>query len=230
MSPIRCFLVQPTGDSRISLRRFTYSRDKSCPDSCPYGHDASVAIDVRRTLYDGQNIAGVSTPRDDPRWPTTCEACGYEFQPGDQGQTTQNALYAPAPGNEGVEPNLWTVQELPAGAMFFPSWMQPKPGEEFDYNHHCCPTDNSVLLVRVPDQPDGTGATDWIVDAYCSNCDRRGQKHHCWCRRGTAPWITVDKTPPPDGLGTCTAGSGSIWTRMPHGWHGFLCDGWLVQA
>lgn len=232
MQPIRCFLVEDSGVSKVTLRRYCqYDKPHRACSVHPYGyHNATVEIGEIPTVKTGDcYLASLDTPRDDPRWPTHC-VCGYEFAPEDDWQTSQDEFMVPAPGNEGVEPNRWVRRELPAGAMYFPCWMQPKPDNSWTGIGFSEPTDGSVLTVICPQNPDGTGQAEWIVDGYCSNCDRKGERHHCWCRHGQAPWITVDKTPPDDGLGTCNAGAGSIWIGMPQGWHGFLRDGWLVDA
>lgn len=232
MAPIRCFLVVDSGVSKIFLRRY---RTKDAGGGCTnhaYGyHNATVEIEERPTETSGDGyLLTVEIPRDDPRWPTHC-VCGYEFSAEDESQSYQDELMVPAPGNEGVEPNRWVRNDLPAGAMYFPTWLQPKEGDAPRTGRgYVEPTDGSVLTVICPQNRDGTGRAEWIVDGYCSNCNRKGEPHHCWCRHGTAPWITVDKTPPDDGLGTCAAGAGSIWIGYPNGWHGFLRNGWLVDA
>jgi len=219
MTPIACNFFEPTGKYARYLRRYP-KWDEAHRCSNRYTCDASVRIEDT----DAQAPSGDSWPHDDPRWPTVCATCGYTFKPDDEWQLFHDEIYECGYG--GVYPR----RELPVGSMYYPSWLQPKEGE--DHQHlRVCPTDGTVLLVIIPDKPDGTGRTEWIVDAYCSNCDRQGEVHHCWCRRGKPPWITVDKTPPAsDSYGTCNAGAGSIWTRMPDGWHGFLRDGHLVPA
>lgn len=235
MQPIRCFLVEPSGRAKLSLRRYANfhlpAEDRACSVH-PYGyHNAEVQVGEIPVIWspDGY-LENLPTPRhDDPRWPQTCP-CGYVFTETDEWQINQEEIYVPAEGNEGIEPFAWPHRDLPAGAMYFPTWLQNKHGENATPGY-TEPTDGKVLAVMVPKNPDGTGSTQWIVDAYCSNCDRKGQRHHCWCRHGQAPWITVNKTPPTcDSFGTCGAGAGSIWTNMPHGWHGFLQNGYLVNA
>lgn len=236
MDRIRCFLVEDTNTAEVYLRRYErWHDDRATCAASGYGsHDASVVIAVEQTqrTEEGFRLQALKAPaHDDPRWPTHC-ACGYAFQDTDEWQISQHELYSPAPGNDGpdgLEPSawIWPIHRLPAGAMFYPSWLQPKEGEAF-HKGYLCPTDGTVLMVICPDNPDGSGTHQWIVDQYCSNCGRKGEIHHCWCRSGQAPWITVNKTPPTsDDFGTCSAGAGSIWTRMPDGWHGFLTNGYL---
>lgn len=220
-----------TGDAAISLRR--WSHEAGGEDHFYGYHNASIDID-RQPIQRRENGIQESLPLPeptDPRWPIKCEHCDYEFTAEDSYQINQTALYVPAPGNEGAGPlpHEWGEHVLPVGAMYYMYWKQRDGCQPWRY----CPTDNSVLTVVIPDNPDGTGRMEWDVDAYCSNCSRNKSEdpHHCWCRSGVAPWITVSKTPPScDNLGTCAEGAGSIWTRMPTGWHGYLRNGWLMDA
>ena len=80
--------------------------------------------------------------------------------------------------------------------------------------------DNRILAVVCPN------GQLWRIDSYCSNCTRREELHSCWCRHGTAPNITVNKTPN-DGETTCAAGAGSI---QADDYHGFLQNGVLTAG
>lgn len=256
VEPIRCFLVEESGQARVSLRRYAnfnlpaeersrvHTRqavsvtlpggvERICTHRYGY-HNAEVELGVHPSVLDASGHLEIlpMPPNDDPRWPTVCE-CGYVFAEDDEWQINQNEIYVPAPGNEDLAPEgprSWPRWDLPAGAMYYPAWLQPRGSNEAGPNSYVEPTDGSVLTVIVPAMPDGSGRSEWIVDAYCKNCDRKGQRHHCWCRRGTPPNVTVDKNPPADGLGTCSAGGGSIWIDPPRGWHGFLTGGWLRKA
>lgn len=224
MTPIQCFMVVDSGVARITLRRYSPSDNPNRACSVhPYGyHNATVEIgEAPAVKRDDCYLDSIETPHDDPRWPTHC-ACGYEFIPEDTWQTSQDEFMVREDGQEG----RWVRRELPAGAMFYPCWLQPTAEEPNRPLGFAEPTNGKVLSVICPENQDGTGTAEWIIDSYCSNCDRKGERHHCWCRHGVPPNITVNKTPPDD-LGTCNAGAGSIWIKMPHGWHGFLVDGWL---
>lgn len=239
MSKIRCFLVEEIGLVKLSLRR--YSSGSECSGH-PYGyHNATVDLGEHPAQYQeykGRQTLGLMPrpPKDDPRWPVKCDHCDYFFVDGDEWQINQEQIYVPAPGNDGPddlprEEWRWVRHGLPAGAMYYPSWLQP--GKSYDEPEggtpgYCEPTDGTVLTVICPAWADWTGTAEWIVDSYCSNCSRRGERHHCWVRTGTPPWVTVGK----DG-DTCAAGAGSIWVNMSSprgGWHGYLRDGWLVPA
>jgi hypothetical protein len=75
------------------------------------------------------------------------------------------------------------------------------------------------LTVKLPN------GRSWNIDGEASNCDRKGDKsHRCWCRHGTPPNLTVDKTPESGGS-TCGAGGGSI---QAGDYHGFLRNGVLT--
>lgn len=93
-----------------------------------------------------------------------------------------------------------SFRDAPAGAMVLFDW---------------------GLTVKLPN------GRSWNIDGEATNCDRKGDKsHRCWCRHGTPPNITVDKTPEPGGS-TCGAGAGSI---QAGDYHGFLRGGVLVTA
>jgi hypothetical protein len=76
-----------------------------------------------------------------------------------------------------------------------------------------------VLYVMTPN-----GA--WCIDSYASNCTRRTEKHHCWCRHGEAPAITVDKDSP----NTCGCGCSIAIPADCSGYHGFLRNGYLESC
>lgn len=106
----QCYLLQATGHYRRFLRRFAYKAGSSCPDGKI--HDAMVFLDV----VDHQEPSGDSWPHDDPRWPKTCEKCGYEFKPGDEWQLLHQELFRLPDGRE------VTLDEAPAGGMMEAPW------------------------------------------------------------------------------------------------------------
>lgn len=104
------------------------------------------------------------------------------------------------------------LAEAPVGAMWFASWYP---------DNFCNPQLGSgkALIVKTP-------GGDWLVDQQAANCtmpdDVHQEQHHCWIINGEVPNITVNK----NGV-TCGAGAGSI---QQANWHGFLRDGFLVEA
>lgn len=228
-SRIRCFGVEQTGSVRVSLRRYVSSRSCKAQD-CPGGsmsyHNASVDIGTEPAHTDdrGYLVPLKMPPRDDPRWPATC-ICGYEFADDDEWQINQDHLYAPMPNSADQAPATgpWTMRDMPAGAMLYPSWLQPDHGytQSVD-NGDTRPRrwqpgpDGKVLMVVTP-------RGEWIVDSRASNCTLpEDNKHRCWVRHGEIPDVNVDK----NGL-TCGAGGGSI---MIGDYHGFLRNGWLEEC
>jgi hypothetical protein len=94
------------------------------------------------------------------------------------------------------------------GAMWWATWYPRNMEWENETEPH--------LMVVTP-------GGHWDIDSRCSNCGKPQDKlHRCWVRHGEAPNITVDK----NGL-TCAAGAGSIAHKT---WHGYLRNGYLVQA
>lgn len=169
MSEVACFLLQPDGRTRRGLRR--YSRDfHVCPKGYGY-HNAIATLD---------EIVGPSPvdewPKDDPRWPKVCEACGAPFEDADNWQLFTNALYISP-----TRPELGaiTLQEAPPGAMYFADWMTGigtyspiavREGRDKDPRGH--------LYVKLPD-----GHT-WDTDAKSTNGEG-------WSRTGEPPNVTA---------------------------------------
>lgn len=138
-------------------------------------------------------------------WPAECVHCQRLFDDKDHRSASRKPFYRR--GDNGELVNLY---EAPVGAMWDATWWTNK-GD-----------DGRCIVVRVP------GNVDWAIDSRASNCglpDERPLAHHCWCRHGEPPNLTVDKN-----CKTCQAGGGSFWANAPHGWHGHLTNGWLHET
>jgi hypothetical protein len=209
MNRIRCFVLEPTGLDRVTLRRYrllSSGAEGVCPLPIGY-HNAHSPLEVvpTRTLEELEAAEPMPLPpHDDSRWPATC-ACGYSFRPEDEWQRFAEPLYRRADTGEAM-----TLSQAPAGAMWFAPWLdafQQPQGE------HC-------LMVKTP-------GGDWCLDSQCSPCgfpdDHQQKLHHCWLWHGTLPDITVSK----EGGLTCLAGGGSV---VLNGWHGFLRSGYLEEC
>ena len=195
---IKCFWIEPSGQARLSLRRYAASGSQCAQNGY---HDASVFIEDVPAIKTEKGYLHHFTerkpPKDDPRWPTHC-TCGYVFQEADNWQLFSEWLYRRADNGEIV-----TLRKLPPGAMFDAWWSTPdRKG----------PDGRSLVAIC----PDGT---EWCIDSRASNCTLPDDRaHKCWIRHGEPPNITVDK----NGL-TCAAGAGSIVGH--NGYHGFLRNG-----
>lgn len=195
-STAKCFWLEPVpGRDRAWYRRFMFSRP-----GLPCAHKAMVLI-----AADAQARAS-STPTDaeraDPRWPTTCEACGAPIPAEAEWQVFASSLYRRADTGE-----LLTLREAPPGAMWDATWFHDQP--------NWCGPDGRCIVVVTPD------GHQWMIDSRASNCDKpHDTKHKCWVRHGEPPVLTVDKAGH-----TCGAGAGSIQTPK---WHGFLRNGVLA--
>jgi hypothetical protein len=194
MTRIACFLMEYTGVTRFTLRRYVCSRADKCPGKQGY-HNAHAPFQdsTEETLPEPE--------ASDPRWPTKCEGCDYQFKPGDEWQVFPESLVKRLDTGE-----ITTTDDAPVGAMWFMkrefgSWIGP---------------DGKTLVVKTP------GGT-WYVDSEASNCTKKNDYvHKCWCRHGIAPKITVNK------IGnTCQAGAGSI---LIGNYHGFLRNGFLESC
>jgi len=199
----RCFFIEPSGDTRLYLRRYVaHDSGGACAVSGSGIHNARnswrvepdvIADVIERGLPPGRNHAG---------WPEAC-ACGYHFTPADVWQVFSDPVMRRTDTGETMQ-----FREAPPGAMWYADWMLIE-GSDF-----CRGPDGHCLVVRLPN------GNDWMIDARSSNCtlpDDDG--HKCWVRHGAPPNITVDK----NGR-TCAAGAGSIASGD---YHGFLTGGEL---
>lgn len=198
-------MLNPTNRIRRELRRYGGSVGDWTQKVCPkwgYYHNASTFLDVVEDT-DKTN----DWPRNDPRWPTTCDCGEYNFTEKDNWQLFTEHLYRRDTGEE------YTLRKAPPGAMWYADWLTE--GRPASGNLYRGP-DGRCLVVVCPD------GHQWMVDSRCSNCTLPDDNiHKCWVRHGTPPNITVDK----NGV-TCAAGAGSIQTPT---WHGFLRNGVLTQ-
>jgi hypothetical protein len=213
--PTKCYLLEPTERQRQKLRRYTRStgwdaeaKRSIYPNPCPIsgsGHDAETPIEdgaVKRSEHGA--VMADRWPHDDPRYPTHC-ACGYAFTDADEYQLFVELIFTRADTGEEM-----TIREAPPGAMWWCDWMgtawHPQLGRMF--------------CVKLPD------GTNWMPDTQANNCtmpeDHDQAHHHCWVVTGELPHLTISKDGP-----TCGAGAGSIQSTN---YHGFLRDGYLVEA
>lgn len=193
---VKVFWCEDTGLDWRSLRR--YARGDS---ACPHGyHDASVLIGEFPTSREV-----VPAPsHDDPRWPTRCDHCAYEFAENDEWEVFVESIY------EGGG-QRFALRNAPPGAAWDANWHDSKPGIQ-----NMCGPDGVRLVVVCPD------GHQWMVDSRANNCTLPNDNdHYCWIRHGDPrhpETLTVDKS----GGRTCAAGAGSILTP---GYHGFLSNG-----
>lgn len=214
MTPIACFLLEPTDRVALALRRYT---GPGCHGAgAPRffdgpSHYAKVPLGEFPIRYGEGGVTLASWhedfPEGDPRWPEKCSYCEHRFEGHPfQGVVDQEPIYRdPATGRE------WPLREAPVGAMFYADWY-PKGWDG---------PDGRTLICMVPGI-DGK-PWEWLVDGRASNCTRPDDwTHRCWVRTGVPPKVTAGKHG-----NTCSAGAGSILTP---GWHGFLRDGVLVTC
>jgi hypothetical protein len=206
-TPVRCFMLRETDRAWRYLRRYQSSADPAACKGHGY-HEARYLLGVVAGFT--QDAEGIwQSPKDhplmsndDPRWPTKCDHCSYEFKDSDARQIFDEHIHVTDDGRE------MSIRTAPPGAMWFADWM----GDAWKG------PDGHALMVRCPD------GRDWAIDSQASNCTMKNDRgpfdkaHRCWVRHGTPPLITVDK----NGR-TCGAGAGSIDTK--HRYHGFLREG-----
>lgn len=206
-SRVRCFMLTPTDQVAVSLRRFASPRDGAprCGRQAPRypgaevltyeAHDVEIEIERRAGTLE-RSIDGDHTQRtiavDDPRWPTRC-ACGFEFTAEHMKQESHTRLHRRSDTGE-----LVTRGDAPAGAMYLSETF----GDVGEYNRHRA---GESLVVKTP-------AGEWMLDGPASNGPG-------WNRTGELPDIVVT---PSIGIGH---------PQRLHGWLGGpdgKSPGWLV--
>ena len=196
----RCFLLTPTDNIVVTLRRYAFERDGApkCgrkeerypgAEVLTYEtHDIEVEIAREIGTIEGSldgDRTGHSIPHDDPRWPTTC-ACGFVFRPEDAHQENRTRLYKRSDNGE-----LTTLGDAPVGALY-------DSGSFKDVDVYQRNGDGMSLVCKTP-------AGEWRMDGPASNGPG-------WTRTGTPPDINV--TP-------------SIGIGNPMRMHCWLRNGWL---
>jgi hypothetical protein len=214
---IRCFLLVPTGLTRVSLRRYETVPGKPCGDRSFHSAETPVgdmAEKFKNTKDDGRMlVVPIATPhKHDPRWPSACE-CGRAFSKKAEYQVFTRTLMTRTDSDA-----VMTLDDAPVGAMW-DAWWYRQHGPAWWYRQHgpdafsfWSPVDGMNLMVKTP-------GGEWYVDGRANNCDQPDRPHRCWVRHGVPPDITVDKNGD-----TCGAGAGSIQARQ---YHGFLRGGFL---
>lgn len=196
----KCFLLEPTDQEQVTLRRYDVSEDRGgCPGA--WGYHRAIAIVVPQQPKSGE-ASGDNWPHDDPRWPAKCQDCDYLFVDTDAWQCNRNPLFSRSDTGE-----LVGLMDAPAGALWYADWLTTERYKG---------PDGRTLCARTP-------GGDWIIDSVASNCTLRDdESHRCWMRHGTPPNVTVNKEPEPPFDHTCSAGAGSIQAGA---YHGFLTNG-----
>jgi hypothetical protein len=163
--PWTCFLIEPTGTARRSLRR--YSDERRCALAEGGTHDAQVELDEVAVTEKANGIwqaPKIEVPHDDPRWPSHC-ACGYQFQEDDAWQVASERLYVNRETGEFYHLNRFS--QLPIGAMWYAPW----------YPTEWAGPDGQILCVVTP------GGL-WCIDQPAQGGGR-------WTRSGTPPNVTA---------------------------------------
>ncbi len=160
-SRIECFWIEPSGRTRLFLRR--YAGDEPCPGGYSY-HNAMADFGEHptRKTPDGylDSYADLAPPADDPRWPVKCGECGYQFKESDNRQVFQDEVFKRSDGGPDT-----TLRKAPAGAMW-DGWWHPEKGP-----------DGIALFVMTP-------GGEWFVDGPATNGGG-------WTRQGTVPKVTA---------------------------------------
>jgi hypothetical protein len=215
----RCYFLEPTDTVRRWLRRYTGHRKHGARGewTCAAGwHEAMVLFDETRAIWEqrtyetGRSFRSITHKEDDrpaewdPRWPTRCAKCDYDFDDLDERQLFYDLLYRRADTSA-----LTTLRDALPGAMWDAWWLRGLIGGQVLGG----PADDGRrLMVKCPN------GREWFIDGRASNCTLpQDDNHRCWVRHGEPPDLVVDK----QGV-TCSAGAGSI---QAGDYHGFLGAG-----
>jgi hypothetical protein len=168
----RCFLVEPTGECRRQLRRYS---DRTCPADGFNGKcDATSAPLPNGPVIWHESGRYYTTeppewPRDDPRWPQACASCGQSFAETDTWQLWYERLYRIPAEHGGGE---CTIRDMPIGAMWRADW--------FEDTSWVGP-DGRCYAVQLP--PGGI-SDQWVIEQPSSSGGH-------WTRTGEPPLITA---------------------------------------
>lgn len=163
MTGIPLRIAEPTGQHVRSLRRFRYTHEGRCDGPGGY-HNATVDLGVIEQEEHAPH--GDNWPHGDPRWPATCEGCGYWFTPVDQWQRNEDPIYRLPDGSEFTFRHSFGMC-APPGTMIRARWYDEytdQPGESW--------------LVALP------GGGEWITTQKASGGGY-------WEITGIPPAITV---------------------------------------
>src|SRR5688572_10765852 len=111
---IKCFLLTPTGNERLWLRRYRSSGDHACPSKYGYHNGHFLLGD----FPDRGRAIDVEEYKDHPNWPTKCDSCSYVFRDDDNWHVFTDHLYTRS--DTGV---ITSIREAPPGAMWFAPWL-----------------------------------------------------------------------------------------------------------
>jgi hypothetical protein len=215
----KVFFLEPTDRERLWLRRYRNVADGATP--CEKSGNCCNAMfqlgegDIRYTA-DGYIDASnrKQPPNTDSRWPSRCDACGWQFESTDAYQLFSRQIYVRL--DTGF---CCTLEDALPGACWDAWWISERRKDGPTGCGYMVGPDYRALVVKCPD------GHAWHIDARARDCTMPDDNaHHCWVRHGSPEdgTLHVDK----NGL-TCGAGGGSIDTGR---YHGFLHNGHLHES
>jgi len=218
----QCFLVMPSSMAVVRLRRYAHEWDSAA--NAPMAWTRCAANPYGYHNADGPLLGEFPQPLDpvercwrhpvgvpeidhaDPRWPTKCVSCDYQFTPADERQYWAQLIYLDAQGGR-----HFMLDKTP-GMMWYATWYHdPTDPRDAATRAHALanPTANHYLspfywqdwsMLRAPISVNCPNGAEWCVDAKSNNGPG-------WTVVGDAPMLTC---------------SPSI--AVP-GYHGFLQNG-----
>ena len=210
MQPIKCFMLEPTNKGKVELIRSNNAWGKDgqiIPEKkCPltgYSHIARAYIgDTEVELRD--NLFDPVDPdalRVPHDDPRWPAKCDCGYEFTPQDQYASTCHTLYKERDQDTG-FLGTLRDAPVGAMWYADWMMHGIPEERQGPGTFRGPDGHCLMVQLP------GDWEWAADGPASNGDG-------WTRTGEPPNVTA---------------SPSVWANAPKGWHGWLRDGYLVEA
>jgi hypothetical protein len=160
---IACFLIEPTHDYRVLLRRLS-SSGRACRVRGEWGCEGANVLGVE--THDEPPCVGddlAKFPHDTASWPRACDHCERAFDADDAWQVFYECVYRRADGTPGEH----YLRSLAPGAMYDATWLERHRGP-----------DGRSLILQLPD------GRPWHVDGPSTN-------GHGWTRTGDAPRITA---------------------------------------
>jgi hypothetical protein len=171
---MKCFLLTPNGQARLSLRRYSQSDARPCVGNFAYHNAMKFYMDVperKVTKPDGLFVYqhdGPETVEDLPagiEWPTKCDECDFQFREEDYRQVFSETLYTQSDGD-----GITTASAAGPGAIYDAEWLHGNPD--------VCGPDGHAYIAICPD------GAEWLIDGPSSSGGS-------WTRTGTPPQLTV---------------------------------------
>lgn len=174
---VPCWWADQTDKAAVHLRRYRSSEAEggACEGEGPWGyHNASTErIDTAPVIWQGEgwersySVTYEEPPHDDPRWPTTCDFCDYEFVEEDYWQVSSDIIYRRLDNGEEVllVGEHGSRGSGPPGMLFEMHWgFNSKPGPDGLIIGAVCPN-GAIWGVDAPATGGGVWTREGVAKA-----------------------------------------------------------------